>query len=188
MGIYKMILNGLFGQTYYPEPIYWGYLTGWMCLVNIISLVISIVIAVFMYKDAKKRDKSGALWGILGFFFSILALIIWLVIRPDMYEVQRKRQQRQNFYGQQQYGQGYNQYGQQQYHPPQGQQSGYGYHQPNQSQQTSRQTSQDTAYREPERPPGSANQAGQTCPSCGRPMSWVQQYNRWWCDNCGEYK
>ncbi len=180
MGIDKMMINGIFGQTVYPDPIFWGNFTGWMCLVNIISVVISLLIAIFMYKDAKKRDKSGALWGILGFFFSILALIIWLVVRPDMDEVMRKRQQRQYPYGQQPYAQNYNTYGQygaqQNSYSPQGQ-YGYPSQQRSQPEQQGYQQTQQTQQ-----------QSGQTCPSCGSPMRWVQQYNRWWCDNCRDYK
>ena len=48
----------------------------------VVGLVIQIVIIVFLYKDATARGQSGALWAILGFFFGLLALIIWLIIRP----------------------------------------------------------------------------------------------------------
>ncbi len=48
----------------------------------IVGLIVQIIVIVFLYKDATARGQSGALWGILGFFFGLLALIIWLVIRP----------------------------------------------------------------------------------------------------------
>ena len=48
----------------------------------IVGLVIQIIIIVFLYKDATARGQSGALWAILGFFFSWIALIIWLIVRP----------------------------------------------------------------------------------------------------------
>ncbi|UCF08373.1 MAG: hypothetical protein JSW28_01395 [Thermoplasmata archaeon] len=53
-------------------------------ILNIISLVISILIAIFMYKDAEKRGKSGILWGIFGFCCGCIALIIWLIVRPPI--------------------------------------------------------------------------------------------------------
>jgi hypothetical protein len=53
-------------------------------ILNVISLVISIVIAIFMYKDAEKRGKSGILWGIIGFCCGCIGLIIWLIIRPPI--------------------------------------------------------------------------------------------------------
>ncbi len=65
------------------------------CLVNILSLIISIVIAYWMYKDAEKRGENAALWGVLGFFLGLIGLIIWLVVRPDMYEVTRRQTQNQ---------------------------------------------------------------------------------------------
>jgi hypothetical protein len=34
-------------------------------------------------------------------------------------------------------------------------------------------------------PPPPAN--AQMCPSCGQPMTFVQQYNRWYCQNCKKY-
>jgi len=48
----------------------------------IVGLVIQIIIIVFLYKDATRRGQSGALWAILGFFFGLIALIIWLIVRP----------------------------------------------------------------------------------------------------------
>jgi hypothetical protein len=51
---------------------------------NIISLVISIIIAIYMYKDAEKRGKSGILWGIIGFCCGCIGLIIWLIVRPPI--------------------------------------------------------------------------------------------------------
>ena len=53
-------------------------------VLNIISLVISILIAVYMYKDAEKRGKSGILWGIIGFCCGCIGLIIWLIVRPPI--------------------------------------------------------------------------------------------------------
>jgi hypothetical protein len=52
--------------------------------INVISLVISIIIAIFMYKDAEKRGKSGILWGIIGFCCGCIGLILWLIIRPPI--------------------------------------------------------------------------------------------------------
>jgi len=48
----------------------------------IIGTIISIVIAFWIYGDANARGKSGIVWGILGFFFSLITLIVWLIVRP----------------------------------------------------------------------------------------------------------
>lgn len=29
--------------------------------------------------------------------------------------------------------------------------------------------------------------AATICPTCGRPVTYIQQYNRWYCYNCGKY-
>ncbi len=51
---------------------------------NVISLIIQIVIAIYMYKDAEKRGKSGILWGIIGFCCSCIGLILWIIVRPPI--------------------------------------------------------------------------------------------------------
>jgi len=51
---------------------------------NIVGLIISIAIAIYMYKDAEKRGKSGILWGIIGFCCTCVGLVIWLIIRPPI--------------------------------------------------------------------------------------------------------
>ena len=53
-------------------------------IINAISLILMIVIAIFMYKDAEKRGKSGIVWGIIGFCCSCIGLVIWLLVRPPI--------------------------------------------------------------------------------------------------------
>lgn len=36
-------------------------------------------------------------------------------------------------------------------------------------------------------PPPPPELAAQTCPTCGQPLTFVQQYNRWYCPNCKKY-
>lgn len=36
-------------------------------------------------------------------------------------------------------------------------------------------------------PPPPPVAAAQLCPTCGRPMTFIQQYNRWYCPNCKKY-
>jgi len=64
---------------------------GFFCL-QFIGFIINILIAVWMYKDAKKRYENSILWLILGLFLGIIGLIIWLVFRPAMEDVEQKRQ------------------------------------------------------------------------------------------------
>jgi len=57
---------------------------GLLCLIPIIMLIIGIIIAIWVYKDAEKRGSSGALWLIIVILTSIIGLIIWLVVRPPI--------------------------------------------------------------------------------------------------------
>jgi hypothetical protein len=36
-------------------------------------------------------------------------------------------------------------------------------------------------------PPPPPSGTAQLCPTCGRPMTFIQQYNRWYCPNCKKY-
>jgi hypothetical protein len=51
-------------------------------VVMLVSLAIQIGVAIFLYKDATARGGSAVGWAIFGFFLPILALIIWLIVRP----------------------------------------------------------------------------------------------------------
>ena len=64
-----------------------------VCLILvIIPLIIAIIACIWIYKDAEKRGKSGALWVILlivcsllfSFIGFIVIIIIWLAVRPPI--------------------------------------------------------------------------------------------------------
>jgi uncharacterized membrane protein len=64
-----------------------------MCIgIIIICLVLAILLAIWIYKDAEKRGKQGILWVILllvlslilNFVGLIIVIILWLVIRPPI--------------------------------------------------------------------------------------------------------
>ena len=48
----------------------------------LISLAIQITIAVVCYRIAEGKGRSGVLWGVIGFIFPIIGLIIVFVL-PD---------------------------------------------------------------------------------------------------------
>lgn len=53
-------------------------------LVPVIWLIVAILIAVWVYKDAEKRGENGALWLIIVILTSIIGLIIWVIVRPPL--------------------------------------------------------------------------------------------------------
>ena len=105
---------------------------GIICIISLVFFVVWIYVCIWIYRDAEKRGSSGILWAILVFFFGLIPLIIWLLVRPPL---------RQPGY------------------------PGYGY-----------------GYMPPPPMP-----MAQYCPSCGKPMTFVPQYNRWYCNYCQKY-
>lgn len=76
-----------------------GVFAGALCFVWIIMFIIWIAIGIWMYKDAEKRGKSGALWLIIGLIFGIIGIIIWLLVRPpekSFYEKKEAEKQQQD--------------------------------------------------------------------------------------------
>lgn len=61
-----------------------GIGTGLCCFFIFIPFIIGLLIAIWVYKDAEKRGKSGALWLIIVWFTFPIGLIIWLVVRPPI--------------------------------------------------------------------------------------------------------
>jgi len=65
------------------DAVFWG-LTGALCFIPLIAVIIGIVLAIWVYKDAEKRGSSGALWLIIVLITGIIGLIVWLVVRPPI--------------------------------------------------------------------------------------------------------
>ena len=72
-----------YGDDYVDPGLFWG-LTGALCFIPLVLLIIGILLAVWVYKDAQKRGSSGALWLIIVILTGIIGLIIWLVVRPPI--------------------------------------------------------------------------------------------------------
>ena len=53
-------------------------------LLPVLFLIIGILIAIWVYKDAEARGSSGVLWLIIVLILGIIGLIIWLVVRPPL--------------------------------------------------------------------------------------------------------
>jgi Na+/H+-dicarboxylate symporter len=61
-------------------------------IIVVVPLVIAILVAIWLYKDAEKRGKEGILWVVLlliaslflSFLGLVIVLVIWLAIRPPL--------------------------------------------------------------------------------------------------------
>src|SRR5690606_27109507 len=81
------------GYDYYyttaANPKEFGFLTAGLLIyflcICLIPLVIGAILAVVVYKDAKKNNvENPILWAILTFLFSIIGLLVYfLAIRPE---------------------------------------------------------------------------------------------------------
>ena len=65
------------------EALFGGLACGGMiCLIVLIPVIITVLIAVWVYKDATKRGMSGILWVIVVIFVPyFIGLIIYLIVR-----------------------------------------------------------------------------------------------------------
>jgi cytochrome bd-type quinol oxidase subunit 2 len=57
-------------------------LSGTMCILPVIWLIVAIALAVWVYKDAEARGESGVLWLIVCALLGVIGFIIWLIVRP----------------------------------------------------------------------------------------------------------
>jgi uncharacterized membrane protein YoaK (UPF0700 family) len=61
-------------------------LSGALCAIPVIIIIVFILIAIWVYKDAESRGMSGVLWLIIVIILGIIGLIIYLVIRKPKLE------------------------------------------------------------------------------------------------------
>jgi cell division protein FtsW (lipid II flippase) len=64
---------------------YYGGLFAGACIFWVILwFVIFILIAIWVYRDAERRDSNGALWLIIVILLGLIGIIIWLIVRPPI--------------------------------------------------------------------------------------------------------
>ncbi len=56
---------------------------GALCFFLIAWLIIFILVAVWVYRDAESRGMSGALWLIVVILLGLIGLIVYLIVRSD---------------------------------------------------------------------------------------------------------
>jgi Trk-type K+ transport system membrane component len=58
-----------------------------MLVGGIVLLVVNLLIAKYMHKDAIKRDiKNSEFWLIIGFFLSVIGLLLYVFVRKNYEE------------------------------------------------------------------------------------------------------
>ena len=56
------------------------------CGIVAVMWIIWLLIAIWVYKDAEKRRKSGIVWFLVVFILGIIGIIIWFLVRPPITE------------------------------------------------------------------------------------------------------
>ena len=52
------------------------------CIASFIILIIELLAAIWVYKDANYHGESGLLWFVIVLVVPLVGLILWLVLRP----------------------------------------------------------------------------------------------------------
>ena len=59
----------------------------YMLVGGIVLIVVNLLIAKYMHKDAIKRDiKNSEFWLIMGFFLSVIGLLLYVFVRKNYEE------------------------------------------------------------------------------------------------------
>ena len=67
-----------------PDTAWFGMGLAVCLLFVLIWFIVFIAIAIWVYKDAERRGKSGALWLIIVILLGLIGIIIWLIVRPPI--------------------------------------------------------------------------------------------------------
>jgi hypothetical protein len=72
-------------------------ITGTTCIIIIVVLVIWLLVSIWVFRDARRRDMNGALWLVVVLVGSLIGLIVYIVVREkepgkDNQEMSRARE------------------------------------------------------------------------------------------------
>ena len=83
--LFTLILNQLFDDPgldpFDPTGLFGGIIFLTLIVVAIVGLIISLLIAIWVYKDAKKRDMNATMWLLIVLLTGCIGCIIYLVVR-----------------------------------------------------------------------------------------------------------
>lgn len=57
------------------------YIMGIVWVIFLVFLIIGILLAIWVYKDAKKREMNAVLWLIIVLIFGCCGCIVYLIVR-----------------------------------------------------------------------------------------------------------
>lgn len=58
-------------------------------LLIILYYVFAILVGVWIYKDARRRDENPGQWLFLILIGNVITLVVWLIVRPDIQNYER---------------------------------------------------------------------------------------------------
>jgi len=82
--LFNLILNQFYDpgfDLFDPTALFGGVFFLILIVVGIVSLIISLLIAIWVYKDAKKRDMNATMWLLIVLLTGCIGCIIYLVVR-----------------------------------------------------------------------------------------------------------
>lgn len=85
LSILLLVFNNIFSIANAQEDTFSSLTLAGACFFWIIIwFVVFFLIAIWVYSDAEKRGKSGALWLIIVILLGLIGIIIWLIVRPPI--------------------------------------------------------------------------------------------------------
>lgn len=69
-------------SSHVPRPEF-AFIGTLAILFLVVSLVVLVLLAVWVYRDAEERDMNGVLWLLVVLLTNVIGLIIYLVVRAD---------------------------------------------------------------------------------------------------------
>ena len=83
----KLISNTAVSQySYYNKSYSSSYNWTLFIILGIYAaiFIVYILIAIWVYKDAKKRGENASLWAVIVVFAGLIGILIWFAIRPPI--------------------------------------------------------------------------------------------------------
>jgi hypothetical protein len=85
LSILLLVFNNIFSIANAQDDTFSSLTLAGACFFWIIIwFVVFFLIAIWVYSDAEKRGKSGALWLIIVILLGLIGIIIWLIVRPPI--------------------------------------------------------------------------------------------------------